>query len=546
MKQKGKISDFLVVVMILLSVLTVPVISLAEDQTIIIDYNGQGYSESAGWKQSTAVKGYQNSTTGYSATKGSWVMYTPEIKTAAPVRISLFIPVWKEKNDNKVKVEINAEGKTETKEIDFSVGSSGWVDLGTYSFDGKGGESVKVTRINTNGNIFTRSDAAKFEINPTGAGGPAAAVAGSMPAATPTPAGSPTQDIASGNAIIIDNGDSGFLTSEGWKESTTVKGYNGSKSAFCSTKGNWAMYKPQMKVSGQVKISMFNLVYKENQDLSVKVEIFTNGSADVKNIDQSKGKSGWVELGTYTFAGDGEEYVKITRMTASDGKTVTRADAMKFELQDGSSLTVAGSTATPVPLPSALTITGVPTEKTFEDTVGHWAKDDIDYMASKGYVKGISETLFEPETQINRAEFVTLLTRILNIAQSIDANSYPDVQGNWYTGYIGGAFKAGILEGMPQANGGFAPEQPITRQEMSLLMGNAVKYLGKDMDQIDENGILAGFTDAGRIADWARKSVAQAVKAGIIKGYTDTTFEPLQNATRAQATVMMKRLLDIE
>lgn len=56
-------------------------------------------------------------------------------------------------------------------------------------------------------------------------------------------------------------------------------------------------------------------------------------------------------------------------------------------------------------------------------------------------------------------------------------------------------------------------------------------------------GDLQVFTDRDDIADWARDKAALAVSAGIVRGFAGR-FEPQRDATRAEAVVMVKRLLD--
>lgn len=49
------------------------------------------------------------------------------------------------------------------------------------------------------------------------------------------------------------------------------------------------------------------------------------------------------------------------------------------------------------------------------------------------------------------------------------------------------------------------------------------------------------FADAGQIPAWAQDEVAKAVRAGIIRGYTDQTFAPKRHISRAEMAVMIAR-----
>lgn len=58
------------------------------------------------------------------------------------------------------------------------------------------------------------------------------------------------------------------------------------------------------------------------------------------------------------------------------------------------------------------------------------------------------------------------------------------------------------------------------------------------------NSMLAKFTDAGTIADWAKKQVAYAVDKGVVKGYAeDSTFRPSAGLNgKAYSSLMLQQL----
>ena len=67
------------------------------------------------------------------------------------------------------------------------------------------------------------------------------------------------------------------------------------------------------------------------------------------------------------------------------------------------------------------------------------------------------------------------------------------------------------------------------------MLMNALKPQGE--------GAELTFTDTAKIGAWAQKAVAQAVQAGIIKGYADGTFRPDAEITRAEMAVMIANAL---
>lgn len=183
-------------------------------------------------------------------------------------------------------------------------------------------------------------------------------------------------------------------------------------------------------------------------------------------------------------------------------------------------------------------------EKTFTDLVAHWAKRDVEIMAARHIAGGVSENLFAPDGQVTRAEFAALLIRTLGLAETKPAApSFKDVApGDWYYGAVETARAAGLVGGYP--DGTFRPQANITREEIASMVHRALLYAGKKpavAGRVD--AILARFADAAAIGGWARESVAVAVSENILRGRTANTVVPKGNATRAEATVMLKRAL---
>ncbi|MCR8632613.1 S-layer homology domain-containing protein [Paenibacillus radicis (ex Xue et al. 2023)] len=177
--------------------------------------------------------------------------------------------------------------------------------------------------------------------------------------------------------------------------------------------------------------------------------------------------------------------------------------------------------------------------KTFADLNGHWAKSDIDLLASKLVVDGTTATSFAPQNPITRAEFATLLTRALGLNEG-NSTAYSDVSANdWYAGSVSAASKAGLVTGFE--DGSFRPSANITREQMAVMVSRAIGLAGKKVDS--DAKALAVFTDSKAINSWASSAVAQSVNAGIINGKSADAFMPDEHASRAEAAVMLKRLL---
>jgi trimeric autotransporter adhesin len=179
----------------------------------------------------------------------------------------------------------------------------------------------------------------------------------------------------------------------------------------------------------------------------------------------------------------------------------------------------------------------------FSDTLKHWAKNDITELANKLIAEPrTSSSKFEPEKNITRAEFAVFIAKGLGLAgDETNARRFPDVSSGTTAAYIGAAAKAGIING--NADGTFKPNSNITREQMALMMVRAMEYAGYDTSMNGAStATLTKFKDAAKIQ--SKDTVAKAVKEGIIQGVSTNTFQPQGNATRAQAAVMLKRVLD--
>jgi len=111
--------------------------------------------------------------------------------------------------------------------------------------------------------------------------------------------------------------------------------------------------------------------------------------------------------------------------------------------------------------------------------------------------------------------------------------SFSDISGHWAEEKIKQAVSSGIVGGYP--DGTFAPDKTVTREEFAVMLMNTLKPQGA--------GAALTFTDTAKIGAWAQKAVAQAVQAGLIKGYEDGTFRPDAVLTRAEMAAMLAKAL---
>ncbi|RKN85133.1 choice-of-anchor I family protein [Paenibacillus ginsengarvi] len=204
--------------------------------------------------------------------------------------------------------------------------------------------------------------------------------------------------------------------------------------------------------------------------------------------------------------------------------------------------TVNGKTAIEAKRPGNSTYSVLSLNKSFSDLNGHWAKKDVEAMASRLIVKGVSDTAFAPDRSITRAEFTALLVSGLGLSPEASAQSFDDVGTTaWFAGYVGKAAKTGLVNG--KAPGRFEPDSTITRAEMAVMISRAMTLVDK-ANEPGGNGkdALNIFQDRAAIPAWASADVASLAKRGIMNG-TDAGFAPDGDATRAEAAVTLLRTL---
>ncbi|WP_159886448.1 S-layer homology domain-containing protein [Paenibacillus puerhi] len=180
--------------------------------------------------------------------------------------------------------------------------------------------------------------------------------------------------------------------------------------------------------------------------------------------------------------------------------------------------------------------------KSFDDLAGHWAKDEIALLASKLIVDGRTEHNFVPQGDVTRAEFATLLVKGLGLQPQV-SSLFRDVSvSDWYAPYVGAAAGAGLVEGLEP--GAFKPDDRITREQMATMLIRALKIVGTTVTASPTDAAQTDrFADHAIISSWAREGVTQALKAGLMNGKSAEAFEPSAPANRAEAAVVLKRLL---
>ncbi|OXM84341.1 S-layer homology domain-containing protein [Paenibacillus rigui] len=183
-------------------------------------------------------------------------------------------------------------------------------------------------------------------------------------------------------------------------------------------------------------------------------------------------------------------------------------------------------------------------DRSFTDMMGHWAKQDVELLASRLIVNGVSADRYVPEDSVTRAEFASLLVRSMGLSLEHDEGykGFSDVSSTaWYARTVEAAVKAKLVNGVEADR--FDPDGRISREQMAVMIARALTITSGDDKGQENNQTLAAFTDHDAIESWSKDSVGRTVRAGIIEGMDGGRFAPSQSATRAQAAAMLKRFL---
>ncbi|WP_442603949.1 S-layer homology domain-containing protein [Paenibacillus sp. KN14-4R] len=230
---------------------------------------------------------------------------------------------------------------------------------------------------------------------------------------------------------------------------------------------------------------------------------------------------------------------KITTGIVVESNGAVRHVPTKIEIVDGKYFAKINSIT-----PSAYSLIWHPVQ--FKDVADHWAKDAINEMGSRMVISGNSENTFMPDENITRAEFAAIIVRGLGMKLEDGPSTFSDVSSSdWYNNVINTAASYKLIKGFEQ--GEFRPLDKMTREQAITLIAKATKVTGlkEKRSTNDAKSLLSSFSDKVDVSTWAIDSFAQCLQAGIISGRNTTELAPKENMTRAEAAVMIQRLLRI-
>jgi VCBS repeat-containing protein len=180
------------------------------------------------------------------------------------------------------------------------------------------------------------------------------------------------------------------------------------------------------------------------------------------------------------------------------------------------------------------TVTGV-TEEAVLNGASDWAKADLLTASKLGLTKPVQMKIFT--ANITREQFSEVAIKLYealtgSTVSSVADNPFKDTNNQ----EILKAYSLGVVTGT--ANDTFSPADLITREQMAAML---MRVLDKSAKSIPKGSVKA-FADKNTFSSYAVNAIDFMSSIDVIKGVTEDTFGPKQNATIEQAVIMAKRL----
>lgn len=179
---------------------------------------------------------------------------------------------------------------------------------------------------------------------------------------------------------------------------------------------------------------------------------------------------------------------------------------------------------------------------TFSDIEGHWAEEYIKELSTYNIVDGYPNGTFRPNDLVTREQFITM------VLKAVKAPIEP-VEGNtWWYPYYKYARDTGIFPEFYEFDSSMKRDEygnvafHIFREEMAMYAARATVLSNLDV-RTYHSGTGALLKEYGTF--WVKDSdVLEAVSIGLMGAKEDAVFSGQHMATRAEAAVVIMRMLD--
>lgn len=186
------------------------------------------------------------------------------------------------------------------------------------------------------------------------------------------------------------------------------------------------------------------------------------------------------------------------------------------------------------------------TDQFFGDLKGYgWAQAQIDALAKLGIFKGEDARHFNPQGHLTRVEFAALMERLFHLPQPAQPETFIDVlPGFW--GYSDVEAAAPYMTTFQVPSGtAFEPELDETRIEVAATIGRieVAENLAQLPSPAQAEAMWGQFSDGNQVPAGLSQYAAVALQLGLMQGYPNGSFGVDNPLTRAEAAVLLYRVL---
>ena len=269
----------------------------------------------------------------------------------------------------------------------------------------------------------------------------------------------------------------------------------------------------------------------------ITVEASINGTVKSNRTSASGGS-----IVTLTATPDSGYQLNTLTVTNSSGKelklTKKETGVYTFTMPYGS-VTVRATFTASDSVSQCLHSTSCPAYRFTDLDLNAWYHDGIHYYVEQGQMNGVSGDTFQPEGTTTRGMIVTILYRMEGEPTVTGTSKFNDVPADqWYTDAVVWAADNDIVTGY--GGGRFGPDDPITREQMAVILFRYAQYKGHDVSIGEDTNILS-YVDATEIGEYAIPAMQWACGSDLINGVSGNALNPKDTASRAETATLLMR-----
>lgn len=176
-----------------------------------------------------------------------------------------------------------------------------------------------------------------------------------------------------------------------------------------------------------------------------------------------------------------------------------------------------------------------------------WAEKAVYALVDMGVINGYPDRTFKPNNPITRAEFakiiVTASGRYVEKDKATYVSKFTDVlTTDWHYPYVSAALKFGFITGRSETI--FDPNSNITRADLCLIVYRYIKSLNPEFKAKADTPVT--FVDSSLVPSWTQEAVTALWSNGIatVRDTVNNKFEPTLPATRAECAQIVYNALN--